>query len=113
MIEFKRKPGDIFTIGKTGRGNLISFVEIRESDLILFDPTTETAVLDNKPTSITLYSDNIIFSDQMLDVLEASKILRVKEKSNDGQQVVIYPLFSFDFSKLQSVLLDITEKFNL
>lgn len=113
MIEFRRKGGDLFTVGKTDKGNLISFVEIRESNLILLDPNTDISALHRKPSEITLYSDNVEFSTPMLDAIEASKIMKVKDRCNDGKQVVVYPLFSFDFSKLQNVLFDLSEKFNI
>ena len=113
MIQFKRKVGDLFTVGTTGKGNLISFVEIRESNLTLLDPNKDISALHRKPSEITLYSDNVEFTMSMLEVIEASKIMRIKDICNDGKQLVVYPLFSFDFSKLQNVLYDLSEKFNI
>ena len=113
MIQFKRKVGDLFTVGTTDKGNLISFVEIRESNLILLDPNADISSMYRKPSEITLYSNNVEFTMSMLEVIEASKIMRFKDICNDGKQVVVYPLFSFDFSKLQNVLFDLSERFNI
>lgn len=119
MIKFKPTQGQLFITGMTPNDRTISFSPINEERLKLYDPEKNynEAICNGKDVTEThskviLYA-NFSFSMPMLTELEKSKILIVSECSNEKQQVTIFPLFGFSESKLQEVLFDLSEKFNL
>lgn len=119
MIKFQPTQGQLFITGITPNDRTISFSPINEERLKLYDPENNynETICDGKDVTEThskviLYA-NFSFSMPMLTELEKSKILIVSECSNEKQQVTTFPLFGFSQPKLQEVLFDLSEKFNL
>lgn len=125
-IEFKRPYGSRFFEGTTERGAVFTYSYTKEESLKLHVPSKDEKEVpgavppDNEeikqPTTITLCC-NFNLTGEMLDLLEKSKIVFVLGKKYDADEVLstvmAYPRPGFTYDKLENVITDLCEKFNL
>lgn len=120
-MNFKKPKDCLFMTGSTLRGNSISFVPISDERIIFYKPEDEGLIWEKKKdeettirkhTKIILYC-NFTITTSMADLLENSKVIKVESFSNKTKQILLYPLYGFEFEKLTDILFDLSVKFNL
>lgn len=131
-MDFKIKPRTKnVTIGTTAKGNTIEYEVIPTDNLKFWQPSAGLSKIDLRTAGDAelrlLDEDNKVYKKAskirlecsfiptvaMLDILVSSKILSISEYSRSMQIIEIIPRPLFDYEKLNDVLFDLTNKFNL
>ncbi|MBD8349383.1 hypothetical protein [Dysgonomonas sp. HGC4] len=120
-MEFKKKKDSLFTEGTTKNGHSIAYVFIDDANIVFFDPSKPELIKEKgdkhfrevKPPTRLVFYCNFEITTSMASELEQSKILMVDSLSNENKQIIAYPLFGFNYSKLENVLASLAEKYNL
>lgn len=128
-IEFKHSQIPNIYLGVTQKGNTVNYKYVPEENLIFYSPAEndkisveikdkETNRYVPKPTpSLLTLECSFEIKNEMLDLLESSKIVRVMQAKNnceDGAKriiIAVLPLFSYE--KLHVIIDDMCEKYKL
>lgn len=130
-MDFKIKPNSYEVVGVTNRNNEIRYTKMPEEKLKFWMPKPITRMFTSLKAPITdpeeeAYSKQFrdatrlqikckfVITVQMLDLLESSRILSVEHMTNENENLIIiipHPLFTYD--KLNDILFDMTNKFEL
>ena len=122
-IEFKRIKNTSMFIASTERAHNIIYTYVDEDRLTLYIPPkeedknkTDEDPEVKQPTKLKLEC-NFLVTGEMLDLMQNSKIMYVLSRKHDFDislsQVTFLPCTGFEFEKLQDVIVDLCEKFNL
>ncbi len=131
-MDFKIKPRTKnVTIGTTAKGNTIEYEVIPTDNLKFWQPSADLSKIDLRTAGDAelrlLNEDNKVYKKAskirlecgfiptvaMLDILVSSKILSISDYSRSMQIIDIIPHPLFDYGKLNDVLFDLTNKFDL
>lgn len=127
-IEFKQVKGTNLFAATTERGNAITYGFVREERLVLFgkreDLDTEAEKpngakdwIEKKQPTKMRFESTFRFTGEMLDLMTSSKIMEVlgciSHDETSTYEVTYFPRLGFDYEKLQDVIVDILEKYNL
>lgn len=130
-MDFKIKPNSYEVVGVTNRNNEIRYTKTPEDKLKFWMPKPITRMFTSLKAPITdpeeeAYSKQFrdatrlqikckfVITVQMLDLLESSRILSVEHMTNDnGNLIIIIPHPLFTYEKLNDILFDMTNKFEL
>lgn len=111
-IEFKQITGTRYFGGYTESGSTLTYNFVYEDKMKLYHSDKDAEA----PTRMTMEC-NFDLTTAMLDLCEQSKIMHVLEKTFDEDRrfstLVYYPRSGFSYEKLQDVIVDICEKYNL
>lgn len=111
-IEFKEVSDTRNFVGCTEVGNTLTYNFVYEDKLKYYYPHAS----DGGFTRMTLEC-NFNMTGEMLDLLEKSKIVHVLSKSYEVEigfsKIIYFPRPGFSYEKLQDIIVDICEKFNL
>lgn len=125
-IEFKQTKGSNVFVGATERGSTIAYKFIPEDRLVRLveEKAVETETKEKggiwekakQPTKMRL-DCNFKVETEMLDLIQKSKIVEVIGRINNEDagiyEVTFLPRPHFEYEKLQDVIVDLCEKFNL
>lgn len=119
-IEFKAIKGSPFFEGVTDRAAAVAYSYVNEDRLKYYTTSSELPDTDDEeaqqPTTLSM-GCNFKVDGAMLDLIDQSKIVYVigcKYDAEEGQSnIVFYPRSGFQYEKLQDVIVDLCEKFNL
>lgn len=108
-MNFINKQHSPFYEGITAKGNTILYRFIREDRLRFYKSDTE-----ERATLMSLKC-NFAITMPMLDLLESSKIIHIEGMVNDKDRhkIWFHPLPLFDYIKLNDILFDMCQKFQL
>lgn len=130
-MNFKIKPNSYEVVGVTNRNNEIRYTKTPEEKLKFWMPKPITRMFTSLKAPITdpeeeAYSKQFrdatrlqlkckfVITVQMLDLLESSRILSVEHMTNEnGNLIIIIPHPLFTYEKLNDILFDMTNKFEL
>lgn len=130
-MDFKIKPNSYEVVGVTNRNNEIRYTKTPEEKLKFWMPKPITRMFTSLKAPITdpeeeAYSKQFrdatrlqlkckfVITVQMLDLLESSRILSVEHMTNEnGNLIIIIPHPLFTYEKLNDILFDMTNKFEL
>lgn len=130
-MDFKIKPNSYEVVGVTNRNNEIRYTKTPEEKLKFWMPKPITRMFTSLKAPITDTEEEAYtkqFRDatrlqikckfgitvQMLDLLESSRILSVEHMTNEnGNLIIIIPHPLFTYEKLNDILFDMTNKFEL
>lgn len=130
-MDFKIKPNSHEVVGITNRNNEIRYTKTPEENLKFWTPKPITRMFTSLKAPITDPEEEaynkafreatrlqlkckFVITVQMLDLLESSRILSVEHMTNENENFIIiipHPLFTYD--KLNDILFDMTNKFEL
>lgn len=127
-MNFKIRPNNYEVVGVTNRNNEIRYTKTPEENLKFWTPKPITRMFTSLKAPIPIDPDEesyykafreatrlqikckFVITVQMLDLLESSRILSVEH--NENLIIIIpHPLFTYD--KLNDILFDMTNKFEL
>lgn len=131
-MNFKIRPNNYEVVGVTNRNNEIRYTKTPEENLKFWTPKPITRMFTSLKAPIPIDPDEetyykafreatrlqikckFVITVQMLDLLESSRILSVEHMTNENENLIIiipHPLFTYD--KLNDILFDMTNKFEL